>query len=83
MNEGQIWSESFDSDVRSCDLYGSFFVCGGRRKNVLEIYAKEASNSDKNILELMQEALRSRYFNSYVGMKQTSQIIVNTIVINS
>ncbi|XP_028049871.2 ester hydrolase C11orf54 homolog [Monomorium pharaonis] len=85
--EEQIVSElvaNSRSRPKTYDLYGSVFVCSGERKPVLEIVAKGSFNSNMNnmnILNLMEDALHTRYFSAKVGL--SGVLLINSGMIEA
>ncbi|XP_071555767.1 ester hydrolase C11orf54 homolog [Temnothorax nylanderi] len=60
--EGQVETECVsDSCPVLCNLYGSIYVCNGKRDKVLEVYVKESRDPHVEILTLMRNILRFHY----------------------
>lgn len=72
-DENAITECLFNSCLPLCDLYGNFYVYNGEQNKVLEVHAKRARYSNKQILNMMQRVL-GRSFLTNVGMKQPNQI---------
>ncbi|XP_071555764.1 ester hydrolase C11orf54 homolog [Temnothorax nylanderi] len=60
--EGQVETECVsDSCPVLCDLYGSVYVCNGKRDKILEVYVKDAKYVHMDVLTLMENTLRFHY----------------------